>query len=88
MKVEEAINELKYEWDYMLEGTDLKGREKEEAERNEDFRKVYQANMMAIKALEIIRDLKNLPITCTTQFKAYTYHKILELEEVENEIND
>ena len=52
MTREEAINELKYEWDYMLEGTGIKGREKEEAERNEDFRKIYQANMMAIEALE------------------------------------
>lgn len=28
MTREEAIEELKYEWDYMLEGTGLKGRER------------------------------------------------------------
>lgn len=85
MSREEAIEELKYEWDYLLEGTGLKGREKEEAERNEDFRKVYQANMMAIRALEIIGDLENaLPKICTTEFEAYVYHKILTLDEGDN----
>jgi len=38
----------------------------------------------AIKALEIIGDLeKALPTICTTQFEAYAYHKVLELEEAE-----
>ena len=39
---------------------------------------------MAIKALEIIGDLeKALPTICTTQFEAYAYYKVLELDEVE-----
>lgn len=89
MKVEKALEELNIEMDIFLKGTNAKGIEKELASHDEEFKTVYTANMMAIKALEIIGDLeKVLPTIRTTQFEAYAYHKILELKEVENEIDN
>ena len=73
MTREEAINELKYELDYMLEGTGIKGREKEEAERNEDFKKVYQANMMAIEALEEQKTAKCINMGFSRKWWSYTF---------------
>lgn len=72
MTRERAIKELEYEYNHLAE----------EYEFTETCVET-QAFKMAIKALEIIGDLeKALPKICTTQFEAYVYHKVLELDEV------
>ena len=51
MTREEAREELKAEWEELISGSGLTGHVKEELDKNPDFKYVYEANMMAIKAL-------------------------------------
>lgn len=52
MTREEAREELIEEWNEFIDGCGLRGIEEKEAKRNSDFKKVYEANLMAIQALE------------------------------------
>lgn len=52
MTREEAREELIEEWNEFIDGCGLRGIEEKEAKRNPDFKKVYEANFMAIQALE------------------------------------
>lgn len=54
---EEAVEEIKEEFNLFLNGCGLISEEqiKTEMERNDDFRKVYEANMLAIEALQDYR---------------------------------
>lgn len=47
MTIQEAIDELKLEWDVFVAGIDLA-----HAENNPEFKHVRDANMMAIRSLE------------------------------------
>ena len=52
MTREEARKEMIDELEEFLVGCGVKGKEKETAESNPDFKKVYEANIMAIQALK------------------------------------
>ena len=52
MTREEAREELIEEWNEFIDGCGLRGIEEKEVKRNPDFKKVYEANLMAIQALE------------------------------------
>ena len=52
MTREEARREMIDELEEFLVGCGVKGKEKETAESNPDFKKVYEANIMAIQALK------------------------------------
>ena len=51
MTREEAKEELIAEMEELISGSGLTGHVKEEADKNPDFKQVYEANMMAIKVL-------------------------------------
>ena len=63
MTREEAIEEIKEEFNEFLKGTGLDNEEylKSEMKTNEDLRKIVEANRMAIKALE--QEPKWIPVS-------------------------
>ena len=52
MTNEEAIKELIEEWEIFIDGCGLRGIEEKEAKHNSEFKKIYEAHRMSIKALE------------------------------------
>jgi len=63
MTIKEAIDEIKEEFNLFLKGCGLISEEqiKVRMECNDDFRKVYEANMLAIKTLEEKEAEQNIP---------------------------
>ena len=59
MTYKEAYEEIKSEFDEFLTGCHLTSKEQIQAEisKNDDFRVVYEANMLALKALEILEKI-------------------------------
>lgn len=58
MTYQEALIEMKEEWKEFLEGCGIHTEEdlQKHMNNNDDFRQVYEANILAIKALEILAD--------------------------------